>query len=800
MWRISRIRLRDFKVYSGEYEFQLSPVTAIVGRVGAGKSSLLQAIEFALFGREMEVRQRIARLADLVNLSSDSALVELELADGTRKALVRRSVGRGGRSRLELKLDDRRYLDEAAEEALAEMTGITGDDYDRVIYISHYALEDFIHGDRLKRTSLIDKILQIDILDNIQKIINITLKNIMKEIEKIRIKISYYEKYRDIIEKHGSLSKLKGVKASLERELEDLTRREADLSARYRELLEERRRYMDKISALQDKINAYYRAKSELELLEESGREAYISELGRIEELRDRFVGVMAEFEHMLDPQMLEKISREPDAAKLAELLQEAYMELAKIKGSLEEALSAADAQRRSLAARLDELRTEISGLRARVDQLEGAYRRFKEVSARYGSPEEVRRRLDEAREKVKELEKRTHYASSLRYIILYALETGAERCPVCGGKLDRDAASSKLKDIEREYSQELAQLEKARGELEALEDAYRELSSLLGTVSEYLKAREELERLAGEEEKTRARLDQAAKSYSQISRRLELLASFLSSVTPEAVEEMLRRYNKALRARQLREELESLERELKNLGLSGAALEAEEEFRAISEELDRIRRRKADINDELRKLSEVLANVDEELDMLRSRLEKYMYAYNRFSEISNKIDILKYNVRSRIIGEIEDELWRNFSKIYPYRDIASLGLTLREKAYEVEARLADGNVVGISKLSDGQRLAVALSLVISMRKLLSPKLGFLLLDDPLPYVDPSVRASLAGLIASLAAEYQVVVATQTEDLPKEIAANGVDVKVIELLRGSGRPEATTKDIFARKD
>ncbi|MFP3267610.1 MAG: SMC family ATPase, partial [Thermoproteus sp.] len=279
-----------------------------------------------------------------------------------------------------------------------------------------------------------------------------------------------------------------------------------------------------------------------------------------------------------------------------------------------------------------------------------------------------------------------------------------------------------------------------------------------------------------------------------------ELLASFLNSVTPEAVEEMLRRYNKALRARQLREELEGLERELKNLGLSGAALEAEEEFRAISEELDRIRRRKADVNDELRKLSEVLANVDEELDMLRSRLEKYMYAYNRFSEISNKIDILKYNVRSRIIGEIEDELWRNFSKIYPYRDIASLGLTLREKAYEVEARLADGNVVGISKLSDGQRLAVALSLVISMRKLLSPKLGFLLLDDPLPYVDPSVRASLAGLIASLAAEYQVVVATQTEDLPKEIAANGVDVKVIELLRGSGRPEATTKDIFARKD
>ncbi|MGC8972609.1 MAG: AAA family ATPase [Thermoproteus sp.] len=799
MWRIARIKLRDFKVYEGEYEFRLSPVTAIVGRVGAGKSSLLQAVEFALFGKELEVRQRIARLADLINLNSDSALVELELTDGSRKALVRRSVGRGGRSRLELRLDDRRYTDEDAERALAELTGITSDDYDRVIYISHYALEDFIHGDRLKRTSLIDKILQIDILDNTQKIINNILKNIMKEIEKIRIKISYYEKYRDIIEKYGGLSKLKEVKASLERELEGLTRREADLSSRYRELLEERRRYVDKLSSLQDKINAYYRAKSELELLEESGY-SYASELGQIEELRDRFVGVMSEFEHMIDPQMIERISREPDAAKLAELLQEAYRELAKVKSSLEEALSAAEAQRKSLAAKLDEIRAEISRLRARVDQLGEAYKRFKEISARYGPPEEIKMKLDEMREKAKELERRANYASSLRYILLYVLETGAERCPVCGGKLDRDVASSRLKDIEREYSQELERLEKAREELEALESAYKEMASLLGPVSEYLKAREELERLAGEEEKIKARLDQAAKSSSQISRRLELLAGFLNDVTPEAIEEVVRRYNKALRIRQLREELEGLERELKNLGLSGAALEAEEEFRRISEELDRTRRRKADVYDELRRLSEVLASVDEELDSLRSKLEKYMYAYNRFSNITNKIDILKYNVRSRIIKEIEDELWRNFSKIYPYKDIESLRLTLRDKAYEVEARLADGNVVGISKLSDGQRLAAALSLVISMRRLLGPKLGFLLLDDPLPYVDPNVRSSLAGLIASLSSEYQIVVATQTGDLPREIAANGVDVRVIELLRSSGRPEATTKDIFAGKD
>lgn len=800
MWRISRIRLRDFKVYSGEYNFEFAPVTIIVGRVGAGKSSLLQAVEFALLGREMEVRRRIAKLADLVNVESEGALVELELAEGSERILIRRTLGRKGRGHLELRMGGARYVDEEAEEKLKEITGISSDDYDRVIYISHYALEDFIYGDRLKRTSTIDRILQVDILNNTQRLINNTIKNIMKELEKIRLKISFYEKYRDIIDKYGGIAKIKEAKAGLEKELEEISRREAELAARYRKLLEERQRYIDKISSLQDKINAYYRARSELELLEESGYGGLTAELSQIEDLRDKFIGILSEFEHMVDPQIVERISKEPDASKLAELFQEAYGELVKVRSSLEEALSSAETQRRSLTAKLNELEAELSKLKARVDQLEVSYRRFKELEERYGGPDEIKKRIEAAREKAKELEKRTSYISSLRYILVYALETNAESCPVCGAKLDKTHVELKLKDIEREYSQELKRLDEIKEELEALEGAGRELDTLLPSVSEYLKAREELRRLSEEADKIRARLEQAAKSSTQISRRLALLTSFLNEVTPEVIQEVARRYNKALRVRQLREELEALERELRNLGVGRTVLESEEEFQRTSEELSRLRRRKADIYDELRKLSEVLSNIDEDFDALKGKLEKYIYAYNRFTNINNKLEILKYNIRERIIKEIRNELMNNFAKIYPYKDILSIDITLRDKAYEVDAALADGNIIGVSRLSDGQRLAVALSLVISIRELLRPRLGFLLLDDPLPYVDPNVRSALAKLIASLSDRYQVVVATQTGDLPKEVATNGVDVEVIELSRGAGRPEVTTKHIFGRKD
>lgn len=799
MWRISRIRLKDFKVYSGEYRFELAPLTFIVGRVGAGKSSLLQAVEFALLGREMEVRRRIAKLVDLINVEAEGAFVELELAAGSKSVVVRRTLSRRGRGRLELRIGDERYVDEEAEEKLQEITGISSDDYDRVIYISHYALEDFIYGDRLRRTSTIDKILQVDVLDSAQRLINNTIKNIIKELEKIKIKISFYEKYKDIINKYGNLARLKEARTALERELEDISRKEEMLASRYRQLLEERQRYADKIASARDKIEAYYKAKSELELLEESGY-ALTAELGQIEELRDKFIGVLSEFEHIVGSQIIERISREPDAVKLAELLQEAYGGLVKARSTLEETLSSAEAQRRSLAAKLSELEAELSRLRIRAEQLEAHYKRFKELEGRYGAPEEVRRRLEALREKARELERRINYISSLRYVLTFALETNADVCPVCGAKLDKAAAASRLSEIERVYAQELKQVEEVKEELEALESAYRELESLLPSVSEYLKVKEDLKRLSEEVDRVRARLEQAAKSVIQLSKRFQLLASFLGEITPEMIQEVVKRYNKALRARQLREELEALERDLRNLGVGMSVLESEEEFRRISEELSRIRRRKADIYDELRRLSEVLNNVDEDLDVLRNKLDKYIYSYNRLSNISNKLDIIKQNIRERIIKEIRDELARNFAKIYPYNDIVAVNLSLRDKAYEVDAELADGNIIGISRLSDGQRLAVALSLVISIRKLLQPKLGFLLLDDPLPYVDPNVRSALAKLIASLSAEYQVVVATQTEELPREVAANGVDVEVIELSRGQGKPETTTKHIFGNKD
>ena len=43
---ISKIRIKNFKAIKDSGEIILSPFTAIIGRNGSGKSSLIEAIEF----------------------------------------------------------------------------------------------------------------------------------------------------------------------------------------------------------------------------------------------------------------------------------------------------------------------------------------------------------------------------------------------------------------------------------------------------------------------------------------------------------------------------------------------------------------------------------------------------------------------------------------------------------------------------------------------------------------------------------------------------------------------------------
>ena len=94
---IRRIGLQNFKVYKKQ-EFKLEDgSTAIVGPNGSGKTSILEAIEFAFFKMVTRKEKKVAQVEEFINHKGKRAVVELEFTApvNRRDYLVRRTIHPG---------------------------------------------------------------------------------------------------------------------------------------------------------------------------------------------------------------------------------------------------------------------------------------------------------------------------------------------------------------------------------------------------------------------------------------------------------------------------------------------------------------------------------------------------------------------------------------------------------------------------------------------------------------------------------------------------------------------------------
>ena len=94
---INRLRLTNFKVYKDQ-EIMFHPgTTAIIGPNGSGKTSILEAIEFALFKTVTRKEKKIPTLDELINHREKRARVELDFIApiNRREYTVKRSIHPG---------------------------------------------------------------------------------------------------------------------------------------------------------------------------------------------------------------------------------------------------------------------------------------------------------------------------------------------------------------------------------------------------------------------------------------------------------------------------------------------------------------------------------------------------------------------------------------------------------------------------------------------------------------------------------------------------------------------------------
>lgn len=152
-------------------DFEGLDLFAITGSTGAGKTSLLDAMLFALYGVTPRLQTR--EVTNLVSLGADTVKVLLEFAVGPQRYKVARNRRRSTQVLLEeLRDGEWKPVAGSVRETDSRIESIIGLDFDaftRAVILPQGEFDRFLRGDTSKRTDILKKLLGIDVYEEMKK-------------------------------------------------------------------------------------------------------------------------------------------------------------------------------------------------------------------------------------------------------------------------------------------------------------------------------------------------------------------------------------------------------------------------------------------------------------------------------------------------------------------------------------------------------------------------------------------------------------------------------------------------------
>lgn len=169
------LRIRNFRSYFGDdtvIDFRDRGLVGVVGPIGSGKSSLLDAIAFALFGRTPTVA---ASTKSLIHQRADGATVNLRFSVDDEVWEVTRAMRRKGQSvhglvRLaddsaEPEKLETHVLESAVNERIVELLGLEFDGFSRSIMLAQGRFAEFLRARPAERDKVLKGVFGYDRVD-----------------------------------------------------------------------------------------------------------------------------------------------------------------------------------------------------------------------------------------------------------------------------------------------------------------------------------------------------------------------------------------------------------------------------------------------------------------------------------------------------------------------------------------------------------------------------------------------------------------------------------------------------------
>ncbi len=750
---VEELRLRNFKSHRDTVLRLGEGISVIVGENGSGKSSLLEAISFALF----KDKPRGVNIAELITRGQESMEVSVSFLCGGRRYRVVRSSGTRSGSRLYCEGSGILEQDRRVTEEIERLTGMNAKLFKSAVYIQQGEIDALLSDDPAVRKRMLAKLLGIERIEQayerMREVIR-AFESKLAELGWVDGEIENAEKKAEVLGREirameDRLRVLEAQKQKAEEELESLRslRELAERGCRLKLRLEKAeaetkgaeeelrriREYEQTLMRLEDEERRFREAEKQAKELD-----ARIRELGEkrsrmvsIEEHAKRYrgdvlrkqeevMGILREASEALGVRVESAEGFRKAAERKMEELAERLRELEQEKGECERRVAEARTKKRELAERLREL--EQAGSRcplcwsrideAKREELTQGY--LKKIGDAEEMEERWRRKLESCMEEERYLRRREKRLAGMSVRVQEVQRLTEEI----------ESLSTRVKDMEKEAER----LRRDTGGLERLMEQRRKLEAEIEALEEahsrYVSAQEYLRRYGGRKREIEHRLKRLAGEADALRRELEAVKERLGEEPERSRSALVSRCEKAERS------LRELERSIWKC--RGELNSRKEERKAVEERLGELRS-KAEERRKLERFIELLAEIRQ--------------AFSR--------DCLQRELREAAMPLIEQhtrEIFQEFN--LPYTELMlsdDLSVTLYGPL----------GMVSTDMLSGGERVALALALRLGIaRALAGGAMELIMLDEPTVHLDVQRRQELVEVVRKLSAVPQTVVVT----------------------------------------
>ncbi len=751
----------------------------IEGDIGSGKSSILMAVEFALFGNSTpKFYQRLLRKG------TTEAYVRIKFEHGGKSYEIYRSLKKktdGGISK------DKNYIiedgvkkDLSSGEIQQKFMEVLGIPYSSrakslpivtyAIYTPQEAMKSILTGRADERMEIIRKIFRLDYYDNAVRNAKIVSTELDKEI-----------------------GKDEGVKDQIDdnlKEKEELLGKLDELEARRRDLKARRDEILMKLESVKGELERMDRLREEHEKLDK--------ERGIIEETLRQLQKRKSELEREI-----EELEALEERLKSLQSDAERYESLQREEEGLSEEISKLNDLRREISEKNGLLRTlqeSISREKALRDEIEAYEREIRKLESRKADEGDVEKKLSKLQERIDGLNKRYGAYESRKREKEKELEeyrglTGV--CPVCKRPLDEAHKKKLILSVQDEISRisgELSRMESERKELEkemkSMRAKERELRGIERELARYdtalKKMREDLndiENKKGLIESVRKEIENIAVQVKPLKEKEERYRSIKEEM--KKLSEKYREYH-GIKARVARmdevrkkleavvmdseskhNDLESVKLRLSGLNYdAGAHARVREKWNKLSAEIAETNTNLKNVEGEITEKRDKVRKIEMKVTELEHRLKIAERKESVLNWIGEKFVKQVQEIEKMRLNAINDAFRVLFEKwFYELMGEGDYSATIND-AFSPELRY-EGYTMPVETLSGGERTSVALAYRLALnaivKRALSMEGSLLILDEPTDGFSKDQLYKLKDILDKMETEQVIIVSHENE-------------------------------------